>query len=570
MTADEAAALVIGQRIQFSNGQMVLVIANNAVAETITIQTGEPAGTNRLPGASNPPVYPTQVFAYDALGLASVGRSFSGGPQIDAPIDGQAWSRRADNRSWEPGGGPGGPGIELDPNAVWRGGTIAQRTMTGLLTLSGAPVNDTHAATKLYVDERCLPPGGQPGNVLSKQSPTDFDAVWIPPTVTNAPVLVGTINGLTGACQFTLESGLTNGPLPAAAPANRGFYVVCTVAGTVPGAPIAGMALVVGDWVISDGAAWILLAVGAASSPELDPNAVWRAGTTAQRTMTDPLTINTTVSGANRALIITSPLSPALVIQSQANGGNLTFEELGLPSWRVNATGAGFWINHTPAAGGAEAPALVIDDTGNTNGHVFITDAGNPVNPNDLARKAYVDAPADGANYARRGAVWVRATLPPQFMFITRITLPGNEPIDAATPSIIITIPPTELPTVPVSWIIGGGLGAAISSNQGLTLPIAGVPTAGSYGTFVEQGFNSGNWFGVNTAPPFSQLNGITFETVIRTSISTVTAGRIFHYDPAVDTGGIRVGVGMISGTNPGYTALDVMFGVEGQIIQFE
>ncbi len=124
------------------------------------------------------------------------------------------------------GGGGGPPPVETDPLAVHRAGTNAQRTMTAPLFLSGLPTLNPHAASKEYVDSLLTGP---------------------------TPTLVGTINGTTGDCVFTTESGLTNGPLPDPAAANRGFYVL---------AIIAGQGLVVGDWVISDGTAWILIAVG--------------------------------------------------------------------------------------------------------------------------------------------------------------------------------------------------------------------------------------------------------------------------------------------------------------------
>src|SRR5260221_36389 len=124
------------------------------------------------------------------------------------------------------GGGGGPPPVETDPLAVHRACTNYQRTITVALFMSGLPPLNPHAASKEYVDSLLTGP---------------------------TPTLVGTINGTTGDCVFTTESGLTNGPLPDPAAANRGFYVL---------AIIAGQGLVVGDWVISDGTAWILIAVG--------------------------------------------------------------------------------------------------------------------------------------------------------------------------------------------------------------------------------------------------------------------------------------------------------------------
>ncbi|HSY76607.1 MAG TPA: hypothetical protein VK890_07110, partial [Bacteroidia bacterium] len=64
-----------------------------------------------------------------------------------------------------------------------------------------------------------------------------------------------------------------------------------------------------------------------------------------------------------------------------------------------------------------------------------------------------------------------------------------------------------------------------------------------------------------------TSFNNITYETVFRPAAATPSAGRIFTYDPAVDTNGIRIGLGFVSGTNPGYTPTDIVIGIEGQIV---
>jgi hypothetical protein len=79
--------------------------------------------------------------------------------------------------------------------------------------------------------------------------------------VSGVALFIGEIDAATGLCQYTISSGHANGPLiPAASAPNQ--YVICEVPGTIPSGPAAGITMVVGDWLISDGVNWIHLAVG--------------------------------------------------------------------------------------------------------------------------------------------------------------------------------------------------------------------------------------------------------------------------------------------------------------------
>lgn len=120
---------------------------------------------------------------------------------------------------------------------------LAGDTMTGPLVLSADPTDPLGAATKQYVD------------VL----------------VTGAALLVGIINATTGICDFIPASGLTDGPLPPANTVGSGHYVICSVAGTLPAGEGVGLVLIVGDWLISDGATWLVLATGSsvATAPQV-------------------------------------------------------------------------------------------------------------------------------------------------------------------------------------------------------------------------------------------------------------------------------------------------------------
>lgn len=121
-----------------------------------------------------------------------------------------------------PGGGGG-----LPPGSfVLRSGD----TMTGALMLAADPSANLEAATKQYVDQ--LFAGGQR--------------------------LIGIIDASTGDVRYVAGSGFPNGPLVPPDVAGAGAYVICDVAGSIP------EFLLVGDWLVSDGIAWIRLAVGTA------------------------------------------------------------------------------------------------------------------------------------------------------------------------------------------------------------------------------------------------------------------------------------------------------------------
>jgi hypothetical protein len=122
-------------------------------------------------------------------------------------------------------------------DAVMRDGRAA---MTGRLTLAPLdPTDDYHAASKLYVDR----------------------------LVAGSRTLIGGVDADTGLCEYTIESGLTDGPLPLANTILAGHYVVCTNPGTFrPTGEPADVTMVIGDVLISDGDNWFFLGVGAGVS----------------------------------------------------------------------------------------------------------------------------------------------------------------------------------------------------------------------------------------------------------------------------------------------------------------
>lgn len=55
---------------------------------------------------------------------------------------------------------------------------MVRRFATDVELPNSSPPGDNYAASKKYVDDRALPPGGSTGQFLKKDSGTDLDVVW--------------------------------------------------------------------------------------------------------------------------------------------------------------------------------------------------------------------------------------------------------------------------------------------------------------------------------------------------------------------------------------------------------
>jgi hypothetical protein len=158
----------------------------------------------------------------------------------EAPLDGQAYIRK---------------------DAGWAVDTAAADfvkkvgdTMTGPLILPlPAPVADREATHKRYVDDLVA-------------------------TAVGVVLLVGVMDASTAdaQCDFTLASGYPDGALPPATAVAAGHYVIVTVPGTPTTGPAAGITFAARDWLVSDGTAWVHLAIGGpattASNVSVIPN----------------------------------------------------------------------------------------------------------------------------------------------------------------------------------------------------------------------------------------------------------------------------------------------------------
>jgi hypothetical protein len=150
----------------------------------------------------------------------------------------------------------------------------------GSLVLAGDPLSDMDAVTKRYVDGLNLPDYARDDEVVHLAGdvmtgplvlhPVNPQNQWdaVPKVyVDNLAVgagrmLIGTINATTGLCNYTVASGIPDGPLVPADQVTGGSDIICSVAGTIPaGLPAAGTTMQVGDILISDGQDWIFIAL---------------------------------------------------------------------------------------------------------------------------------------------------------------------------------------------------------------------------------------------------------------------------------------------------------------------
>jgi len=135
---------------------------------------------------------------------------------------------------------------------------------------TGSPVQTVQGGAKSFSAAAVAPTlkitGGNPGEFLST---TNVDGTLaFAPMISASQQFVGSADGSDGSVTLTVAAG-GGAVLPAAAPANNGWYVIYDVAGTVK-PPASGATVVgpfeIGDWLISNGAAWTHLAYGGISS----------------------------------------------------------------------------------------------------------------------------------------------------------------------------------------------------------------------------------------------------------------------------------------------------------------
>lgn len=174
-------------------------------------------------------------------------------PEVPVNPIGQSWERMTG--AWVAAGTAGipepvGAGVfGRTSAAVWQTVLpITGGTLTGALNLPIiAPTLATQSTHKQYVDDRDAILQGQI-DVLAENL-----------------FFVGQINVATDAGTYTTASGLTNGPLPAPAAGNRGYYVIVNNGGTPPAGNIPPGTYAAFDWLVSDGTTWTHLMTGVAA-----------------------------------------------------------------------------------------------------------------------------------------------------------------------------------------------------------------------------------------------------------------------------------------------------------------
>lgn len=141
-------------------------------------------------------------------------------------------------------------------NDLWIGDGTAAHLMVGADRQVEITGDQNVAGIKTFASMVSLP-GGAANNVLSTNGAGALS--WVAPVaVPPALTLKGEFNATppNGAIENAVAP-LANGALPAAAPANNGFFLIVNTEGTITGGAAPHEHMAVGDWIVSTGTAWI-------------------------------------------------------------------------------------------------------------------------------------------------------------------------------------------------------------------------------------------------------------------------------------------------------------------------
>lgn len=266
----------------------------------------------------------------------------------EAPTDGQTYGRNGQSTSW----------VSVLP--------LSGGTMTGPIILSGDASGPLNPVTLQQMDAA------------------------IAAATQEAAQFLGTLDAPLGQVFYTPQSGLTSGPLVPAADA-PGAFVICVNAGTIPsGTPGHGIALLVGDWLVSDGTSWVPIHVAGTGSGTGGGITNIVAGT--------GLTGGGSTPTVTVALITPIPIASGGTGSSSGNGALDSLSGItGTQTGFLTRSTSGVWTLGTPSGGGGPTDATQVNLNPVIDGWTTVQQALSGIY-SDLTNFAPIDSPAFTGN----------------------------------------------------------------------------------------------------------------------------------------------------------------------------
>lgn len=224
----------------------------------------------------------------------STGGGGGGGGIPDAPTDGAIYGRNGETESWVPvlpltGGTMQGP-LVLNGDASQANQALPLGQVAGFL---GFPVQATAPTNpvigQLWFNSNtgqlevwsgtawvpstagflALSGGAMTGNLILDGPPSEAGNPdqaatrgYVDSKITGSVQFIGTISAPSGTVTYTVSSGISASVLVDPSTV-KDTYVICSASGTIPPTEtyLPGVQMQVGDWVISDGTQWYVIAV---------------------------------------------------------------------------------------------------------------------------------------------------------------------------------------------------------------------------------------------------------------------------------------------------------------------